>query len=138
VKPFIDSRYRTLPHDSGLGGSSLGGLLTMYLGLRYPVVFDRLAVMSPSVWWDERRLLADVAAAPGRTRARIWLDIGTDEGRDPAAPVADARMLRDALVAKGWVLGQDLAYTEDPGAKHGEEAWARRFPQALQFLYGVK
>ena len=135
VKPFIDTQYRTLPHDSGLGGSSLGGLLTMYLGLKYPVVFDRLAVMSPSVWWDDRRLLADLDAAPGRTKARIWLDVGTEEG---PGMLPGAQALRDALTAKGWVLGRDLAYLEDPGAKHGEGAWAKRFPQVLEFLYAVQ
>lgn len=133
VKPFIDAHYRTSPHDSGLGGSSLGGLVTLYLDLKYPGMFDRLAVMSPSVWWDGRRLLADLDAAPGRTKARIWLDVGADEGPEM---VEGAEALRDALMAKGWVLGRDLAYLEDPGAKHGEAAWAKRFPQVLEFLYG--
>jgi len=50
IKPLIDSKYRTNPADSGVGGSSLGGLVTLYLGLTRPDVFSRLAVMSPSVW----------------------------------------------------------------------------------------
>jgi predicted alpha/beta superfamily hydrolase len=136
LKPFIDRSYRTIPGDAGLGGSSLGGLVSMYLGLKYPDVFSRLAVMSPSVWWDDRRLLKDVAAAPAGPRARIWLDIGTHEGKDsPEEVVADARMLRDALTAKGWVVGQDLDYVEAAGAEHNEAAWSKRFDQVLEFLY---
>lgn len=56
LKPFIDGTYRTLtdPANTGLGGSSLGGLATLYLGLRYPDVYGKLAVLSPSVWWDNR------------------------------------------------------------------------------------
>ena len=135
VKPFIDSHYRTIPGDAGLGGSSLGGLVSMYLGLKYPAVFDRLAVMSPSVWWDDKRILKDIAAAPSRTPARIWVDIGTDEGDNPEAHVAHARMLRDALIAKGWKLDGDLAYFEDAGAKHSEGPWAQRFGRVLEFLY---
>ena len=52
LKPFIESRYRTLsgPTNTGLGGSSLGGLATVYLGFTYPEVFGKLAVLSPSVW----------------------------------------------------------------------------------------
>jgi predicted alpha/beta superfamily hydrolase len=134
LKPFVDSRYRTKAGaaDTALGGSSLGGLVTMYLGLRYPEVFGKLAVVSPSVWWDGRRILRDVAALESARRARVWLDMGTDEG---AYATADARLLRDALVSKGWGLGRDLSYFEAEGAKHTEAAWARRVDPILRFLF---
>ncbi len=56
LKPFVDHQYRTLPgtENCGMGGSSLGGLVSMYLGLRYTWVFSKLCVMSPSVWWRPR------------------------------------------------------------------------------------
>ncbi len=134
LKPFIDSRYRTKTGagDTGLGGSSLGGLVTMYLGLRFPQVFGKLAVVSPSVWWDGRRILADVKALASKPRARVWLDMGTDEG---ANAVGDARLLRDALVAQGWNLGGDLNYFEAQGGKHSEAAWALRVEPILRFLF---
>jgi predicted alpha/beta superfamily hydrolase len=134
LKPFVDSHYRTKADaaDTALGGSSLGGLVTIYLGLRHPRVFGKLAVLSPSVWWDGRRILGDVAALRPETRARIWLDMGTDEG---ANATADARMLRDALVSEGWGLGRDLRYFEAQGAKHTEAAWAQRVDPVLRFLF---
>ncbi len=135
LKPFIDSHYRTIPGDTGLGGSSLGGLVSLYLGLKYPEIFNRLAVMSPSVWWGGRQILRDVAALPTRTPARIWLDTGTDESKNPAKVVDDARALRDALEAKGWMPGSDLAYFEAEGEQHNEAAWSRRFGGVLEFLY---
>ena len=137
LKPFIDSHYRTKSDakDTGLGGSSLGGLVTMYLGLRYPNVFGKLAVVSPSVWWDNRRILGDVSAFGSKQHARIWLDMGTDEGPNAAS---DARSLRDALVAKGWRLGADLEYFEAVGAKHTETAWAQRVDPMLRFLFPMK
>jgi predicted alpha/beta superfamily hydrolase len=137
LKPFIDSHYRTKSdaENTGLGGSSLGGLVTMYLGLQYPHVFGKLAVVSPSVWWDGRRILCDVAAFRAVRHARIWLDMGTDEG---ANATADARSLRDALVSKGWRLGSDLRYFEAEGAKHTEAAWARRVDPILRFLFPMK
>ena len=134
LKPFVDAHYRTRAGaaDTGLGGSSLGGLVTAYLGLRHPGVFGKLAVVSPSVWWDGRRILGDVAALEAKTGARIWLDMGTEEG---VRAVADARLLRDALLAKGWDLDRDLRYHEARGARHTEAAWALRVEPILRYLY---
>src|ERR1700736_3941811 len=76
LKPFIDRKYRTRrePEFTGLGGSSLGGLVTLALGLWYPNVFSRLAVMSPSVWWDDQAIVRMVEELEEKTPLRIWLD----------------------------------------------------------------
>ena len=134
LKPFIESRYRTLPSaaSTGIGGSSLGGLVSMHLGLRYPTVFGRLAVLSPSAWWDDRVIIREVEALPGVLPLRIWLDIGTQEGDEARR---DAAALRDALVAKGWILGENLAYEEAEGGEHNEQSWAARIDRVLQYLF---
>ncbi|HUE87335.1 MAG TPA: alpha/beta hydrolase-fold protein [Vicinamibacterales bacterium] len=134
LKPFVDARYRTRPDaaNTGLGGSSLGGLVSLYLGFAYPDVFSRLAVMSPSVWWDRRAILRNVRHATPKPRVRIWLDIGTREGR---YHVQNARLLEAGLLKKGWVEGEDLHYEEVPGGTHSEGAWAERFGRALEFLF---
>jgi predicted alpha/beta superfamily hydrolase len=134
LKPFIDGQYRTLPgaEHCGMGGSSLGGLVTLYLGLRYPTIFSRLAVMSPSAWWRNRAILKSVAALSQKHELRIWLDIGTKES---TRAVPDARALRDGLINKGWQLGKDLAYFEGDGAEHNESAWAQRAGPMLTFLF---
>jgi predicted alpha/beta superfamily hydrolase len=134
LKPFIDARYRTLTdaENTGLGGSSLGGLATMSLGLWFPHVFRRLAVMSPSIWWDDEVLYKMVDNLDERARPplKIWLDTGTHEEGWQRAPV-----LRDKLVEKGWRLYDDLHYYEDQGAGHTEAAWAYRIDAALRFLF---
>ncbi|HUI85192.1 MAG TPA: alpha/beta hydrolase-fold protein [Candidatus Binatia bacterium] len=134
LKPFIDRTYRTLPGaaNCGLGGSSLGGLVTLYLGLRYSRLFSKLAVMSPSVWWRNRAILKTVAQLRRRPDLKIWLDIGTKEGQ---RALPDARELNAALVKKGWVPGRDLSYLEVPGAEHTESAWAERVAPMLKFLF---
>jgi predicted alpha/beta superfamily hydrolase len=134
VKPFIDETYKTLPSaaSTAIGGSSLGGLLTMHLGLRYSTAFSRLAVLSPSVWWDDREIVREVEALPDKLPLRIWLDAGTAEGDEV---IADARALRDALVAKGWRLGEDLSYLEVEGGEHNEQSWAARIDSVLKFLF---
>ena len=133
LMPFIDSNYRTRqePRSVGLGGSSLGGLVTLYLGLKHLDRFGKLAVMSPSVWWNNRAILNYIPDTRNTPRPRIWLDIGTAEG---PKTVVDARVLRDALTLKGWRDG-DLKYREAAGAQHTESAWAARVPQMLRFLF---
>src|ERR687895_2961582 len=137
LKPLVDRKYKTLPGagSTGMAGSSLGGLLTIHLGLKYPTVFSRLAVLSPSVWWDQRMILGQVNALPAKLPIRIWLDAGTAEGEEV---VRDSRALRDALTGKGWLEGQDLAYQEAEGGQHNEASWAKRVGPFLKFLYPTK
>ncbi len=134
LKPFIDATYRTSPGraSTGLGGSSLGGLVTLYLGMGYPDVYGALAVMSPSVWWDRRVILKTVRAVRPRPPVRIWVDMGTAEGR---RGLQDARMLKAALVGAGWVAGRDLHYAEYEGGTHSEGAWAARTGEMLEWLF---
>ena len=138
LKPRIDAELRTKPEAefTGLAGSSLGGLVSLSLGLKHPDVFSRLGVVSPSVWWADRELLAEVNALTAKPALRIWEDIGTHEGSgSQAETVADAQALRDALVARGWVLDDDLRYTVVEGGQHNEAAWSARFGDILRFLY---
>ena len=134
LKPFIDRTYRTRPgaDDTGIGGSSLGGLVSAYLALHHPDVFRRVAVVSPSVWWDDRFIVKQVKALPKKLPLRLWLDIGTKEGYQS---LPETRLLRDALCAKGWRLNRDLSYREAEGMAHDETAWSLRVEPLLRFLY---
>lgn len=131
LKPYIDARYRTAPgrEDTAVGGSSVGGLVSMWLLLAHGDVFGAGLVVSPSVWWADEAIVAQVGAAPAGTPApRVWLDVGTDEG---PGTLDGARRLRAALQARGWAP----AYLEQPGAGHDEAAWAARVEPMLRFLY---
>ena len=130
IKPAIEAKYPTRGETAAIGGSSLGGLVSLRLGLRHPEVFTALAVMSPSVWWNDRVVLREVDAFAG-PRPRIWLDVGWREGRKT---LDDARLLRDHLHAKGW-SDADLRYYEDRRGDHSEWAWARRAKMMLEFLF---
>lgn len=132
LKPFVDMHYRTRPEpeSTGLGGSSLGGLITLYLGLKYPRTFTRLAVMSPSIWWDDCVIYDFVDKVRRKLPLKIWLDTGTEE-----PGWERARELRERLIARGWVIGRDLHYHEAGGAGHTEGAWAARLDAVLAYLY---
>ncbi len=134
LRPFVAQKYRVIVSgaDCGMGGSSLGGLVSMYLGLRYPHLFGKLAVMSPSVWWHSRAILKTVSHLQHNTGQRIWLDIGTNESK---RALPDVRLLKEALEKKGWREGENLGYVEAEGADHSEGAWAQRVAPMLQFLF---
>jgi predicted alpha/beta superfamily hydrolase len=137
LKPFIDREYRTLKsaEHTVVGGSSLGGLVSLVTALTYPRVFGGLALLSPSVWWDNRVILREVRRGPSMRRPRTWLDVGTAEGDSPQHVVEDVRMLKAALLDAGWWEGIDLGYEEAIGAGHNEEAWGARFPEVLKYLF---
>ena len=132
VKPLVDARFRTRPDRpfTGILGSSMGGLISLYGFLREPDVFGFVGALSPSLWFAGRRIFTKLEASP-LVRGRIYLDIGRHEGK---VALEDARRMRDALVAKGYVLGRDLRWVEDPAGRHTEGDWGRRFGEALPFL----
>lgn len=134
VKPFIDRRYRTKPgrDDTGVVGSSLGGLLSLYLGLTHPAVFGKLGLLSPSVWWDDRWIVRQLGtSSEERPGLRIWLDVGTGESR----MIKGAQLLARTLIRRGWKRGVDLEYMEAEGALHDERAWGERSGLFLRFLF---
>jgi predicted alpha/beta superfamily hydrolase len=134
LKPLIDREYRTLANasDTGLGGSSLGGLISLYLGFQHPEIFGKLAVMSPSIWWDHRSVLGFVNQPEPKPDLRIWLDMGTAEG---TRHLRDTDLLERILVRRGWQEGVDLVYDKVDGAVHDERAWSDRFGDVLRFLF---
>ncbi len=137
LKPLIDLRYHTLagPENTAVGGSSLGGLISLWLGWQYPRVFGKLAVMSPSIWWDGASVLRVVDRAGERPKLKIWLDVGTAEGE---RNVQETDALERALKKRGWRPGVDLAYCRAEGAEHNERAWAERFGDVLRFLFPAR
>jgi predicted alpha/beta superfamily hydrolase len=141
VMPFLVQRYRIArgPENTGLGGSSLGAIISLYTIMVRPGVFGRLLLESPSLFIAHRRLLTATRAFRGWPQ-RIYLAIGTNEsGRAEGdmAVVDDVRHFERTLRRAG--LGEDrLRVKIDEGATHSEAEWAKRFPEALQFLFGAR
>ncbi|MGC2299521.1 MAG: alpha/beta hydrolase-fold protein [Acidobacteriaceae bacterium] len=137
--PFLHAKYclRAGTEDTGIGGSSLGGLVSLWMGLRHAEVFGRLAVLSPSVWWNHRYIVAYLSdAAPELVRRpRIWLDVGDQEGR---RTLADADLLHARLKKLGWRDEADLHFEEVAGGTHDEASWAERVRPMLQFLFPAR
>jgi len=139
VIPLIEQHYLVGkgPEHTGLGGSSLGGLITLYTQLASAGVFGRLLIESPSLFVAGRKVLAE-ARSFRDWPFRVYVGMGTKEIGNPQKDervVDDVRELERILTSAG--LGeQRLMVRIEEGANHSEGAWALRFPAALQFLFG--
>lgn len=131
LKPRVDEDFQTRRdrESTVIAGSSMGGLFSLFAFFRRPSAFGRAAIMSPSIWFGGRRIL-DYVAAARHTRGRIYLDVGTAEGR---GTLHDVRLLARLLREKGYAAGT-LKVVVARGGRHSEGDWALRFPSALDYL----
>jgi predicted alpha/beta superfamily hydrolase len=135
VKPIIDADFRTRPdrRSTGIAGSSMGGLISLYGFFRNHDTFGFCGVMSPALWYGGRKIYEFVEKAPF-VPGRVYVDVGTQEGKQE---LTDVRQLKELLTKKGYRRGSDLLYVVEMGGAHNEEAWARRMRRELHFLLGV-
>lgn len=139
IMPFISQRYRVASgaENTGLGGSSLGAIISLFTAMERPGVFGRLLMESPSLYISNRRLLKQ-SRAFGQWPERIFVGAGTREDGDSDRSIEvvdDVRQLAGILRRAG-LRDNRLRVRIDEGATHNEAAWAARFPEALQFLFG--
>jgi predicted alpha/beta superfamily hydrolase len=131
VKPLVDRRFRTRPEReaTGIFGSSMGALISLYAYFRAPDTFGFVGAMSPSLWFANRAIISYIES-DGAPPGRIYMDTGTEEG---AGTVRDARQLADLLLRKGYTQ-RDLRFVEVAGGQHKEAHWGQRLVPALEFL----
>ena len=139
VMPFIARNYRVAsgPENTGLGGSSLGALISLYTAAVRPGPIGRLLLESPSLWASNRQMIR-ASRRVKRWPERIFLATGTAEaGREDQSRsmVDDVREL-SAIFRRAGLGDKRLRLLIEAGATHHESSWARRFPEALAFLFG--
>jgi len=132
LKPYIDSTYRTKHNDTGILGSSLGGLVSIFAGYIYPQVFKKVGSMSGAFWFnpDIVSLVADSKATP----EKIYIDYGLLEGDDPERYIKGNELICEAILKSG-VRNSNLMVVKDPEGVHHESSWAKRFGTVVQFLF---
>jgi enterochelin esterase-like enzyme len=139
VMPFVGRNYRAAagPENTGLGGSSLGALIALYTAMVRPGVIGRLLVESPSLWASHRQTIKE-SRSVRIWPERIYLGVGTAEAGSAErsqSVVDDVRELA-AILRRAVLSEKRLRLVIQDGAGHNEGAWAERFPEALQFLFG--
>lgn len=133
LKPYIDAHYRTLTGRAytGIAGSSMGALISVYAALRYPQAFSKVGVFSPAFWFAKDSLDSYIRQATPRLPTRFYFVAGEQESPTMVPYMAEVRnLLRDT-----GSLPTDLNYATRPDGKHSEWFWRREFPAAYQWLY---
>jgi len=138
VMPLIEEHYSVLkgPENTGLGGSSLGGLIALYTQVATPGVFGQLLIESPSLFVANRKILEE-SRRFRNWPARMYLGMGTREvghAEKDERIVGDVREL-EAILREAGLDEQRLKVRIEEGGSHSETAWAARFPEALEFLF---
>jgi glycosidase/predicted alpha/beta superfamily hydrolase len=136
LKPYVDRHYRTLPDrlHTGVAGSSMGGLISLYAALKYPDVFGRAGIFSPA-FWVAPEIYALARQAHPRPGTRIYIVTGGQEGDTPEVYARDHQRMVDTLRAAGFAIGRDVRVAIRPDGKHAEWFWRREFPAAYEWLF---
>jgi len=135
LKPFIDEHYRTKKdrENTGIGGSSLGALISLYSGFLYPEVYSKLLIFSPSLWIEPNNNFPMMSfRVPFKTK--IYLYGGEQEG---AKMVKRIQVFENYL--KRWekknLFDFEFKTNINPDGEHSEFYWSQEFPRAIEWLF---
>ena len=139
VMPLVDGQYRTLPGqpNTGIGGSSYGGVATLYALLAKPSVFGYGLIESPTLWIGMGQLVRDTSPLVAMP-VKVFVAFGGKEADDPANSEKMIGLIRQ-VETNFHAAGYDdtnFRFVVDPEAMHTEAAWEKRLPGALTFLFG--
>ena len=133
VKPYIDSTYRSRPEreHTAIMGSSMGGLISHYAIYRFPDVFSKAIIFSPSYWYADE-VWGYTKDNPLPHDARLWLEIGAKEGN----AVSNTNKMYEVIQATGHPE-KNIHKQVDPKGEHNEVSWRRQFGPAVKWLFEI-
>jgi predicted alpha/beta superfamily hydrolase len=139
VMPLVDGQYRTLkgPPNTGIGGSSYGGVASLYALLAKPNTFGYGLIESPTLWVGMGQLVRDTSPLVVMPQ-KVFVGFGGKEASEPKyndKMVSLIRQVETNFRAAGYD-DSNFRFVVDPDAEHTEAAWAKRLPGALTFLFG--
>lgn len=146
VKPFIDKYYRTKPERENtlLAGSSLGGLITAYMGAAYPEVFGSLGVFSLASWLSEEAFLSFIHQQPLHPDTKVYIQVGTEEGNEADEAFANKNINQAYIDSSLWYYQTLLRQGHHmdkiwlrilADEHHFEKYWADHFGEYLMFHF---
>lgn len=134
LKPFVDKHFRTKPERefTGIGGSSMGGLVSIFSGLMYPEVYGKLMIFSPSLWVVPKMDFSHTNfSEPGDTK--IYLYAGGDESK---TMIEHVKKFKKNMIASEFVANKmKIKLSINLLGKHNETYWSDEFPKAIEWLF---
>lgn len=130
IKPYVDQHYRTLSDRANtmITGSSMGGLVSLRMGVYRSDIFGMMGLQSPAIHWETDEFYNQMK----HTASRIWVDCGTAE----AYYVDNTRFLIKLLFGLGYIYGKDFVYYLQPGAMHTGNCFGPRYGQMMKWFFG--
>lgn len=150
VKPYIDEHYNTKPQReyTGIGGSSMGGVMSFYMAMEYADVFDYGIIFSPAmhVYSDDvlNKFLDNYDFTAMKNLPKLYLFAGVKTGNsEPGAPYDEACITKYVEIIKNTLTSREypaeiIGTRTDENGDHGEYTWSKAFPIALQWLSDVR
>ncbi|MGH2643310.1 MAG: alpha/beta hydrolase-fold protein [Chitinophagaceae bacterium] len=132
LKPFIDKHFRTLPgpENTGIAGSSMGGLISFYSWLKYPKVFGKVGIFSPS-FWIAPEIKNDIHLNKFQQSEKLFFIAGDAESQ---TMVSDMQNIYNDLLQQG-MPSANMELKVVPGAQHSETYWSEEFPSVFLWLF---
>lgn len=134
LKPDIDKKYRTLQDraNTGIGGSSMGGLISIYAGIIHPETYGKLMIFSPSLW-ASKSIYFEAIQFKKALETKIYLYAGGAESKNM---VPNVRKFKEVLEMRGLDRKKlSFKLSLDPEGKHSESFWGAEFPKAVEWLF---
>lgn len=145
LKPWVDQHYRTRPEAATtlMAGSSMGGIITAYIGAAYPEVFGHLGIYSLASWFSEPAFLSYIARHSLNSDTHVYLQVGTNEGNSGDEAFLEESQMNQAYIDATLNYYQTLLRAGHPvdqillritsGGTHQEKVWADHFKEFLEF-----
>lgn len=134
LKPFVDNKYRTLADRSntGIGGSSMGGLISIWAGFMYPEIYSKLMIFSPALWVNPN-IHFHAMRFTQTIKSRVYVYAGGAESQNM---LPNVERFKEALL-KQELTEPDLDFklSIDPDGQHTESKWGEEFPKAVKWLF---
>lgn len=134
LKPYVDRKFRSDPHriHTGIGGSSMGGLISVYTAINYPETFSKWMIFSPSLWLSSQ-IFREAKAFENKEPSFVYLFGGKNE----SASMERELILFTEILQKKAINNQYIHYklSIDPVATHNEAYWGAEFPKAVKWLF---
>lgn len=134
LKPYVDRKFRSIPHriHTGIGGSSMGGLISVYTAMTYPEVFSKWMIFSPSLWLSSQ-IFREARAFENREPSFVYLYGGKNESDSMEKELLLlSQILQEKANNKQYI---NYKLSIDPVATHNEAFWGAEFPKAVKWLF---